>query len=191
MVTGIMLLHLLFESTLNFLLCHPVIRGVSGLRGVCVMIPGIIYHHKMSNGSEHTALTFTSYWYVALCAMLPCIWLFATPWTVARQAPLSTEFSRQEYWSGLLFPHPGDLLDPGIKSTSFVSTALAGGFFPTSTIWEASPIGIDYFIYKVEIETQSRNRDRYREHTYGHWGGKTVGNELGDWHWHAHTSYYV
>ena len=44
--------------------------------------------------------------------------LFATPWTVARQAPLSMGFSRQEYWSGLPFPSPGDLLDPGIKPTS-------------------------------------------------------------------------
>ena len=41
--------------------------------------------------------------------------LFLTPWTVAYQAPLSMEFSRQEYWSGLLFPSPGDLPDPGIK----------------------------------------------------------------------------
>ena len=39
---------------------------------------------------------------------------FATPWTVARQAPLSMGFSRQEYWSGLLFPSPGDHSDPGI-----------------------------------------------------------------------------
>ena len=41
--------------------------------------------------------------------------LFMTPWTVAYQAPLSMEFSRQEYWSGLPFPSPGDLPDPGIK----------------------------------------------------------------------------
>ena len=41
--------------------------------------------------------------------------LFGTPWTVARQAPLSTGFSRQEYWSGMPFPPPGDLPDPGIK----------------------------------------------------------------------------
>ena len=44
--------------------------------------------------------------------------LFATPWTVAHQAPLSVGFSRQEYWSGLQFPSPGDLLDPGIKPGS-------------------------------------------------------------------------
>ena len=44
--------------------------------------------------------------------------LFATPWTVARQAPLSMGFSRPEYWSGLPFPSPGDLPDPGIKPRS-------------------------------------------------------------------------
>ena len=44
--------------------------------------------------------------------------LFATPWTVAYQGPLSMEFSRQEYWSGLPFPSPGDLPDPGIESRS-------------------------------------------------------------------------
>ena len=44
--------------------------------------------------------------------------LFATPWTVAYQAPLSMGFSRQEYWSGLPFPSPGDLPDPGIEPTS-------------------------------------------------------------------------
>ena len=43
---------------------------------------------------------------------------FVTPWTVARQAPLSTEFSRQEYWNGLPFPSPRDLLDPGTKPGS-------------------------------------------------------------------------
>ena len=44
--------------------------------------------------------------------------LFVTPWTVAHQAPLSMGFSRQEYWSGLPFPSPGDLPDPGIKPRS-------------------------------------------------------------------------
>ena len=57
------------------------------------------------------------------------------PWTVARQAPLSMEFPRQEYWSGLLFPIPGDLLDPGIELASLVSPALAGGFLTTSATW--------------------------------------------------------
>ena len=59
--------------------------------------------------------------------------LFVTPWTVAHQAPPSMEFSRQEYWSGLPFPSPGDLPNPGIKPTSPASPALAGTFFTTST----------------------------------------------------------
>ena len=53
---------------------------------------------------------------------------FGTPWTVAHWAPLSIGFPRQECWSGLPFPSPGDLLDPGIKS---MSPALAGRFFTT------------------------------------------------------------
>ena len=57
--------------------------------------------------------------------------LFATPWTVAHQAPLSIEFSRQEYWSQLPFPSLGDLSDLGIEPMSLASSALAGGFFTT------------------------------------------------------------
>ena len=62
------------------------------------------------------------------------VWLFETAWTVAHQAPLSMGFSRQEYWSGLPFPSPGDLPKPGIE---LESPALAGGFFTISTSWEA------------------------------------------------------
>ena len=50
---------------------------------------------------------------------------------------LSMGFSRQEYWSGLPYPPPGDVPDPGIKLTSFISPLLASGFFTTSTTWEA------------------------------------------------------
>ena len=80
------------------------------------------------------------YWWL----MLSCfsrVQLFATLWTVARQAPLSTGFSRQEWCSGLTFPSPGDLPNSGIKPTSLMSPALAGGFFTTSTTWE---VDIDY-----------------------------------------------
>jgi len=52
-----------------------------------------------------------------------------TPGTVAHQAPLDMEFSRQEYWSGLPLPPPGDLPNPGIKPMSPASPASAGGFF--------------------------------------------------------------
>ena len=57
---------------------------------------------------------------------------FATPPTVACQAPLSMGFPRQGYWSMLPFPPPGDLPDTEIKPTSLASPALAGGFFPTA-----------------------------------------------------------
>ena len=64
--------------------------------------------------------------------LLSHVWLIATPRTVTCQAFLSMGFSRQEYWSGLAFPTPGDLPDPGIKLASLASPALAGGFFTTA-----------------------------------------------------------
>ena len=63
--------------------------------------------------------------------------LFVTLWTVDHQAPLSMGFSRQEYWSGLPCPPPGDLPNPKIEPASLVSPALAGGFFTSSAPWEA------------------------------------------------------
>ena len=63
--------------------------------------------------------------------------LFGTPWTVAHQASLSMVFLRQEYWSGLPFPAPGNLPAPGIESLPFTSPALTGKFFITSAAWEA------------------------------------------------------
>ena len=77
--------------------------------------------------------------WVSLCTTVVCVRVcvlsrvlpFSAPWTVAHQAPLCMEFSRQEYWSGLLFSPPGDLPDPGIKPTSLVSLALASRFFTT------------------------------------------------------------
>ena len=65
--------------------------------------------------------------------------LFAMLQNVARQAPLSMGFSRQGYWSGLPCPPPGDLLNPEIELASLLSPALAGGFFTTSSCWEAQP----------------------------------------------------
>ena len=59
--------------------------------------------------------------------LLSCVQLFAAPWTVTCQAPLSMEFSRQEYWSGKLFPSPGDLPNPGIEPRS---PALQADFLP-------------------------------------------------------------
>ena len=67
-----------------------------------------------------------------MCAqLLSHIQLFVTPWTVPCQAPLSMGFSRQEYWSGLPFPPPGDLPDTGIKPKPPAAPAMVGIFFTT------------------------------------------------------------
>ena len=65
------------------------------------------------------------------------VWLFMTLQTIASQVPLSMGFSRQECWSGLPCPPSGDLPNPGIETASLMSLALGGGFFTTSTTWEA------------------------------------------------------
>ena len=80
--------------------------------------------------TSHLCLVAT----MPLCSVaqsLSHVWLFATPWIVAFQAPLSMKFSRQKYWSGLPFSPPEDLPDPGIEPTSLASPALAGRFFTT------------------------------------------------------------
>ena len=64
--------------------------------------------------------------------MFSHVQLFVTPWTVAHQAPLSVEFSRQEYWSRLQSPTPRGLPDSGIEPMSLESPALAGRFFTTA-----------------------------------------------------------
>ena len=71
--------------------------------------------------------------YLCVLSLFSHVWLFATPCTIVCQALLSMEFSGQEYWSGLPCPPLGDLPDPGIEPTSFMSPALAGRFFTTST----------------------------------------------------------
>ena len=69
---------------------------------------------------------------------------FSTPWTIPRQAPLSMGSPRKDYWSGLPFPPPGDLSDPGIEPKSAVAPALAGRLFaaepPESTWWITSKL---------------------------------------------------
>ena len=69
-------------------------------------------------------------WGGACSAMLES----ATPWTVAHQAPLSIEFSRQEHWSALMFPPSQDLPDTGTEPTSLASPTLAGRFFTTEPL---------------------------------------------------------
>ena len=72
------------------------------------------------------------YIHINVAQSLSCVWLFTTLWTVACQALLSMEFSKQEYWSVLPFPRPGTLPNPGIEPMSFVSPAFASRFFTSA-----------------------------------------------------------
>ena len=83
--------------------------------------------------STHASLRLSMGVHVCMLSCFSRVQLFATPWTVACQAPLSMGFSRQEYWSGLSCPTPGDLPDPRIELASLKS--LTGGFFTTSATW--------------------------------------------------------
>ena len=76
--------------------------------------------------------------------------------TAARQAPLSMGFSRQEYWSGLPCPPPGDLPDSGIEPTSLKSPALAGRFFTTSATREAQTFKMVH-VKKKNLKKKSAN----------------------------------
>ena len=79
----------------------------------------------------------TSSLLLLLLSHLSHVQLFVTPWTAARQAPLSMGFPRQEYWSGLPFPSPGNLPDLWIEPMILTPLAPASEFFTTSTTWEA------------------------------------------------------
>ena len=72
-----------------------------------------------------------------MCAKSPQSFPTLIPWTIAHQAPLSIVFFRQESWSGLPYPFPGDPFDLGVDPVSLMSPALAGGFFTTRASGEA------------------------------------------------------
>ena len=78
-----------------------------------------------------------AYMHVYALSCFSRVQLFMTLWTAAHQTPLSMGFSRQEYWSGLPHPPPGDLPDPGTEPASLKSPALPGRFFTASATWEA------------------------------------------------------
>ena len=83
---------------------------------------------------------------LSLCggAVLCCVQLFVTAWTAACQAPLSMEFSRKEYWSGLPFPSPGDLLDRGVerRSPALQADSLLSGPQGSPSPMSAVPISL-------------------------------------------------
>ena len=80
-----------------------------------------------------------------------CLQILCSFDTVAHQAPLPMRFSRQEYWSGLPCPHPGDPPDPGIEPTSLMSPALAGGFFTSSATWKALWKSTGQFLHRMSL----------------------------------------
>ena len=82
--------------------------------------------------------------------MLSHVRVFATPWTVVRQAPLSMGFSRQGYWSGLPFPSTGDVPNPGTEPECPASLALAGGSFTTEPLGSPCVLIGDYTLWEAE-----------------------------------------
>ena len=90
--------------------------------GVCLHSPGPLCsnwgHAVQSNPSPRSGFLFICFLSLCVLSRFGRVQLFVTPWSVAREAPLSIEFSRQKYWWGLLCPLPGDVPEPGIKSTS-------------------------------------------------------------------------
>ena len=94
--------------------------------------------------SEKVYIYTYNYIYIgAVCAVLSHVLrLFVTLWIIVHQAPLSMGFSRQEYWSGLFCPPPGDLPYLGIELKSLMSSALAGKFFTASATWK--PCKMEY-----------------------------------------------
>ena len=85
---------------------------------------------------------------VHVVCSLSHVWLFATPWIVAGQAPLSMGFLRREYWYGLACPPPGDLSNPGIE---LVSPALAGIFFFLTTELSEKPFVVHTLLINLEF----------------------------------------
>ena len=109
-------------GTLHEFACHPCAGAIAKL--LCIA-PILVY--VLPKRALHMYL-FIYYVYVLSC--FSRVQLFATPWTVAHQAPVSMGFSRQKYWSGLPFPPPEDLPDPGIKPMSPVFPALQADSLP-------------------------------------------------------------
>ena len=107
---------------LEWLLPSPLFSTTWG-KEVSAFCKGQLWLHRLINTL------------VLMCSLLSHVQLFVILWTVAKQAPLSMEFSRKEYWSWLQFPPPGDLLNPETETVSLISLALAGRFFTTSTTY--------------------------------------------------------
>ena len=101
--------------------------------------------------------------------VLSRVWLFATPWTVGHQAPLSPGFSRQEYWKGLPFPSPGDLPHLGIKPTFPASPALANELYHLGhPYWIRAGPKYESVLIRDREYTEKRFIRRQRQRTEGY-----------------------
>ena len=115
---------------IHFLSCHLPNNPMSCYHHISDVLIGV-QRGKLEQGPQ---LVITVYVHAK---SLPSCLILCTPWTVACQAPLSMGLSRQEYWSGLPCPPPGDLPNPGTEPISLMSPALVGRLFTTSVTWEA------------------------------------------------------
>ena len=115
--------------------------------GICLFISGVFIYSLVQQIFIEGLLCvrhpyiYSSHIYVCMhaCCHLSCVRLFVTLWTLAHQASLSVVVSRQEYWSGLLFPPPGDLLSPGLQALSPSASALQVDSFTTEPPGKTHP----------------------------------------------------
>ena len=110
------------------------------------------YSSHRVNTSTHACLPPPLHM-LCLCLTTQLRLTFCGPMDIARHAPLSMEFSRQEYWRRVPFPPPHDFSPPGIEPLSLVSPALAGRFFTTNATWEAPP----YYSPLIFISSDTSN----------------------------------
>ena len=129
-------------------LCDPIDGSPPGSA-----TPGILQRRTL----EWVAISFSSAWkWKMKVKSLSCVQLLATPWTAAYQAPLSMGFSRQECWSGLPFPSPGDLPDPGIEPRSPALQADALPSEPPGQFWTLSSSFLFPSFSSLILSPQSR-----------------------------------
>ena len=132
-------------------MCKPVFfltRGMYNPAGLLSHLP--LLHTDTKPPFNYFLCSWSSFRTDYMLLEVPCVshmvwlisrvWLFMTPWTAACQTPLSLGLSRQEYWSGLLFPSPGDLLEPGIEPRCPTLQAASLSSEPTQLVKNLSVI---------------------------------------------------
>ena len=151
MITKILKLYMFQQSINNDLL---------KLKGIIHIVINEYKKLKLFKESWNLKNFLKRYWSVCILSHFSHIRLFATLWTVACQAPLSMGFSRQEYWSGLLWPPPGYIPDPGIEPISLVSPALQAGFYPLIHLGNPTYVHI---CQQIWTESVRRKNDSFQK----------------------------